>query len=81
MVPQKTGKLAHRRILLEGAWRAHDPPFVRSLGARAPETRLSRAASSIAILVLSLGLWVAIWGIFFAAEYALTFSFRGIATP
>ena len=61
MVPQKTDKLAHRRILLEGAWRAHDPPFVRSLGARAPETRLSRAASSIVILVLSLGLWVAIW--------------------
>ena len=57
----KTGKLAHRRILLEGAWRVHDPPFVPSLGARAPETRLSRAASSIVILVLSIGLWVVIW--------------------
>ena len=62
MVPQKTDKPAHRRILLfEGAWRTHDPPFVRSVGARAPETRLSRAASSIVILVLSLGLWATIW--------------------
>jgi hypothetical protein len=61
MVDGKTDNLGRRRILLEGAWRAHDPPFVRSLGARAPETRLSRAASSIVILVLSLGLWVAIW--------------------
>jgi hypothetical protein len=62
MVPRKTDNLAYRRILLfEGAWRAYDPPSVRPLGARVPETRLSRAASSIVILVLSLGLWVAIW--------------------
>ena len=62
MVPQKTGKLAHRRILLmQGAWRACDPPFVRPLGARVPETRLSKAASAIVILALSLGLWVTIW--------------------
>jgi hypothetical protein len=61
MVDGKTDNLGRRRILLEGAWRACDPPFVRSLGARAPQRRLSRAASSIVILVLSLGLWVAIW--------------------
>jgi hypothetical protein len=61
MVDGKTDNLGRRRILLEGAWRAHDPPFVRSLDARVPETRLCRAASSIVILVLSLGLWVAIW--------------------
>ncbi len=46
---------------MEGAWRAHDPPSVRPLGARVPQARLSRAASSIVILVLSLGLWVVIW--------------------
>jgi len=61
MVRRKTNSLAHRRISSEGAWRAYDPPFVRSLGARTPEPRLSRAASLIVILVLSLGLWVAIW--------------------
>ena len=60
MVHPKTDNLVRHRILLEGAWRAHDPPFVRSLDARAPQTRLSRAASSIVILVLSLGLWFAI---------------------
>jgi hypothetical protein len=46
---------------MEGPWRAYDPLSVRPLGARVPQTRLSRAASSIVILVLSLGLWVAIW--------------------
>ena len=61
MVHRKADNLVHRRILLEGAWRAYDPPFVRSLGTRAPETRFSRAASLIVVLVLSLGLWVAIW--------------------
>jgi hypothetical protein len=62
MVPRKSDNLAHRRILLwQGAWRAYDPPLVRPLGARVPETRLSKAASAIVILALSLGLWVAIW--------------------
>jgi hypothetical protein len=61
MSHRKTDNLVHRRILLEGAWRAYDPPFVRPLGACAPQRRLSRAAASIVILVLSLGMWVAIW--------------------
>jgi len=49
------------RNLAEGVWQAHDPPFVRPLGTRAPERRLSQGASLAVILMLSLGLWVAIW--------------------
>jgi len=58
---RKTDNLAHRRILLEGAWPASDRQLVRSCGARASQARLGKAASLIVILVLSLGLWVAIW--------------------
>ena len=45
----------------EGVWRDHDPPVVRPLGTRAPEGRLSQGASLAVILMLSLGLWIAIW--------------------
>jgi hypothetical protein len=61
MVRRKTDDLAHHRVLFEGAWSVYDPPFVRSLGSRALQARLRRAASLIVIVVLSLGLWVAIW--------------------
>jgi hypothetical protein len=55
--------MVHRNTknLAEGVWRAHDPPLVRPLGTRTPHAPLSRGASLIVILVLSLGLWVAIW--------------------
>jgi hypothetical protein len=71
MVHRKMDNPVRRRILLEGAWRAYDPPFVRPLGARAPQTRLSRAATSVVILVLSLGLWVVIWEALNKAAYLL----------
>ena len=34
-------------------------------------SRLNEGQSILLILLLSLGLWVAIWGIFIAAEFAL----------
>jgi hypothetical protein len=55
--------MVHRNTknLAEGIWRVHDPPFVRPLGTHAPYAPLNTGASLIVILVLSLGLWVAIW--------------------
>jgi hypothetical protein len=38
-----------------------DRQLVRSRGARTSQARLGKVASLIVILVLSLGLWVAIW--------------------
>jgi hypothetical protein len=61
MVHRNTRNLVDRRVLLEGVWQAHDQQLVRPLGRRAPEARLSGPASMIVILLLSLGLWFAIW--------------------
>ena len=45
------------RVLLEGAYFADDRPWLR-----APVPRLVRVPPLIAVLLLSLGLWAAIWG-------------------
>jgi hypothetical protein len=42
-----------------------------SSGWSEPMSRLSEGQAILLVLLLSLGLWVVIWGIFLAAEYAL----------
>ena len=57
------GEMRDGKFLLWGASSGDDQPLVRPLGKRAVYPRLDARTSLIVVLLLSLGLWAAIWGV------------------
>ena len=53
----ETDEMLDSRVLIEGAYSADDRPQVRAL-----VRRLIRLPPLIVVLLLSFGLWAAIWG-------------------
>ena len=49
------------KFLLKGAYSANNRPAVRSFGKRTPDHPPDADTSLIVVLLLSLGLWAAIW--------------------
>jgi hypothetical protein len=56
-----TEELVDSKFLLKGACCADDRPTGRSIRKRTPDDRTDIAESLIVVLLLSLGLWAAIW--------------------
>jgi len=50
------------KVLSGAAYSADDRPPIRPLQKRAPHPRMDKRPALIVVLLLSLGLWAAIWG-------------------
>jgi hypothetical protein len=51
------------KVLSAGAYSADDRPPIRPLKKRAPYPRMDKRPALMVVLLLSLGLWAAIWGV------------------